>query len=101
MVYINFKEGKDLKEDNFGDPTIDLFVDLGGLEPFVRKGDVEESVVSSCPPVARRKNKNFFPTRSHCMKTRSGARGFDCIVIDDVLVDQIARGKILSKAPEV
>ncbi|KAK0591037.1 hypothetical protein LWI29_034738 [Acer saccharum] len=77
VVYFNFEDNKDSKGGNYVGPAIDLFVDLGGLEPFVRKGNVEESVVSSCLPVARRKIKNFFPTRSHRMKTRSGARGFN------------------------
>ncbi|KAI9200378.1 hypothetical protein LWI28_006809 [Acer negundo] len=71
-----------------------------GLESFVQKGNVEKAVVSSCPPIARRKIKNFFSTRSHRMKTISGVRGFNYNTTEDVLVDQIARGKILSKARE-
>ncbi|KAK0600503.1 hypothetical protein LWI29_015607 [Acer saccharum] len=67
----------DLKGVNIDGPAIDLFVDLGGLEPFVRKGKVGNSVDSLCPLIARRSNKNPSLPRSHKMKTRRGARGFD------------------------
>ncbi|KAK0572105.1 hypothetical protein LWI29_026222 [Acer saccharum] len=88
VVYINFEEDKDLQGVNFDSPAIDLFVDLGGLEPFVRKGKLGNSMDSSCPSIAKQRNKRFFPSRSHRMKTRSGARGFDFKVIEDVLVNK-------------
>ena len=86
VVYFNFEEDKDPKGVNFGGSAIDLFVDLGGLEPFVRKGKVGNSADSLCPFVGRRSNKNFFPSRSHRMETRSGAYGFYFNALDDVLV---------------
>ncbi|KAK0602938.1 hypothetical protein LWI29_038403 [Acer saccharum] len=69
----------------------------GGLEPFIRNGKVGDTMVSSCPPVARRKNKNFSTSRTHQMKTRNGACGLDFIAFNDVLVDQIAGGKDIVK----
>ncbi|KAK0606986.1 hypothetical protein LWI29_007354 [Acer saccharum] len=96
VIYINFKEGKDLNKGNFGDPVIDLFVDLGGLH-FGRKGNMEDSVDSLCSSVARRSNKNFFPSRSHQMKTSSGARGIDFNAVDDVMMDQCVSGKNVAK----
>ncbi|KAI9176735.1 hypothetical protein LWI28_006534 [Acer negundo] len=39
-MYFNFEEDKDLKGVTIDGPAIDLFVYLGGLDPFVRKGKV-------------------------------------------------------------
>ncbi|KAK3206271.1 hypothetical protein Dsin_020317 [Dipteronia sinensis] len=83
VIYINFEEGKDLKGANFCDPAIDLFVDLGGLEHFGRKRKVGNSVESLCSSSTRQSNKNFFLSRSHRMKTRSGVRGIDFNAVDD------------------
>ncbi|KAI9177968.1 hypothetical protein LWI28_021187 [Acer negundo] len=77
VVYFNFEEDKDLKGVNIDGPAIDFFVDLRGLDPFVRKGKVGSSVDSLCSSIARLSNKIFFPPRSHRMKTRSVACGID------------------------
>ena len=79
VVYFNFEEDKDPNGVNFGGSAIDLFVDLGGLEPFVWKCKVGNSTDFSCPSIGRRSNKNFFPSRSHRMK-------IDFNALDDVLV---------------
>ncbi|KAK3231708.1 hypothetical protein Dsin_003589 [Dipteronia sinensis] len=54
VVYFNFEEEKDPKGVNFGSSAIDLFVDLGSLEPFVRKVDVGGGpvVIGDDPAVA-------------------------------------------------
>ncbi|KAK0589834.1 hypothetical protein LWI29_019108 [Acer saccharum] len=54
VVYFNFEEDKDPKGVNFGGSAIDLFVDLGGLEPFVRKVDEVSVAVARCGSVADR-----------------------------------------------
>ena len=92
VVFINFDKDKGVSGSGLSSvgsgPAIDLFVDLGGLELFVRKGKLGNSMDSSCPSIAKQSNKRFFPSRSHRMKTRSGARGFDFKVIEDVLVNK-------------
>ena len=80
-------EGGDL-----GGPPIDIFVDHLIREPMIKEGVSSKSnskggkeggdekervnVVSSSRASSRRGRKNLFPSRSHCMKTRSVAQGF-------------------------
>ncbi|KAK0596503.1 hypothetical protein LWI29_016334 [Acer saccharum] len=76
-----------------GDAGIDLYVDLGGLEPFFRNGKVGAIVASSCPSARRGGKKIYFPSRIHRMKTRSRAHGCNFSGLEEELADRIASGK--------
>ena len=76
-VYINFEKGGGLIGSGLsiiGGPGIDLYVDLGDLDHLFEKGKKGEIGSSPCLPERRRKKRDFFPSRIHTMKTRSGAR---------------------------
>ncbi|KAK0598903.1 hypothetical protein LWI29_000570 [Acer saccharum] len=78
---------------DFGGPAIDLYVDLGDLEPLYRKGSVGKMVASLCSSDRRREKKVFFPLRIHRMKTRSGARGCNFSGIEEELANRFSKGK--------
>ncbi|KAK0599959.1 hypothetical protein LWI29_010201 [Acer saccharum] len=66
-IYINFEKDKGLLGsglcpvgDDLGSPAIDLYVDLGDLEPFFRNGKMGADVASSSPTARRRGKKIFF-----------------------------------------
>ena len=64
MVFINFEKGKGTVlssiRGDLGGQTIDLFVDLGDLEPFSLNGEVGAVVASLCSSDRRRGKKYFF-----------------------------------------
>ncbi|KAK0580030.1 hypothetical protein LWI29_035390 [Acer saccharum] len=100
VVFINFDKGNGLvgfglspMEDDLEGPAIDLYVDLGDLEPLFRKGKVGEIVASPGPSDRKWGKKEFFPLRIDRMKTRGGARGCNFSGVEEELADRIARGK--------
>ncbi|KAK0596728.1 hypothetical protein LWI29_018455 [Acer saccharum] len=44
---------------DLGDPAIDLYVDLGDLEPLYRKGSEGKIIASPCSSDRRREKKNW------------------------------------------
>ena len=67
VVFINFDKGNGLEGsglspmgDDLSGPAIDLYVDLGDLEPLFQKGKVGEIVTSPCPSDRRWGKKRFF-----------------------------------------
>ncbi|KAK0599518.1 hypothetical protein LWI29_005991 [Acer saccharum] len=94
-VYINFEKDKGSigsalcpVGDVLSGPAIDLYVDLGDFEPFFGNEKMGDDVVSLSSSARRRGKKNFFPSKIHRMKTRSGVSGLEV-----ELADRLASGK--------